>query len=172
MPRSGTVEAFDEARGLGTVLGSEGWLVPFHCTAIADGTRSIEPGTEVVYVLVAGHAGRYEARGLRPMPRSASGPGTPPGAPGSAVVAGEDAASVPVEAEAPSPGDGTADSVTPGAGGGDPPTSVLLPKPIDPDADDPPTSVLPPTPALDPDADPPTSVLALGEPTPPRGTPA
>jgi len=59
----GTVVEFDEARGLGEVQSPAGrW--PFHCTAIADGTRTIAVGTAVAFEVVAGHLGRDEARGL------------------------------------------------------------------------------------------------------------
>ncbi len=62
-----TVAAFDEPRGLGTLIDDvTGAEVPFHCTAIADGTRRIEVGAAVCYHLVAGHGGRYEARDLTP----------------------------------------------------------------------------------------------------------
>jgi cold shock CspA family protein len=63
-PLAGTVVAFDRARGLGTVVDAAGRELAFHATAIADGTRSIEPGTAVHFVVVAGHGGRLEARGL------------------------------------------------------------------------------------------------------------
>lgn len=68
--RRGTVAAFDEAAGYGTVRedpavdGAGEWF--FHCTAIADGSRRIPEGAEVVFVLAPGHRGRMEARGLRP----------------------------------------------------------------------------------------------------------
>ena len=56
----GTVTAFDQARGLGEVTGAdEAW--PFHCTAIADGSRSIPVGARVAFDLVPGHLGRDEA---------------------------------------------------------------------------------------------------------------
>lgn len=64
MTRLGTVTAFDEARGLGTVTDERGVELTFHCTAIADGTRSIAVGTKVAYETAAGHLGRIEARGL------------------------------------------------------------------------------------------------------------
>lgn len=67
MPRTGTVTAFDAERGLGTVADDGGGELPFHCTAIADGTRRIEVGTRVVFTTAAGHLGRTEARGLVPI---------------------------------------------------------------------------------------------------------
>ena len=57
---------FDEARGLGTVDGDDGHRYPFHCTAIADGSRTIAVGTEVRFTVAPGHRGRYEARSLAP----------------------------------------------------------------------------------------------------------
>jgi cold shock CspA family protein len=61
------VEAFDEERGLGTVADDAGRTYPFHCTAIADGSRSIAVGTRVVFLIVPGHLGRLEGRALRPV---------------------------------------------------------------------------------------------------------
>ena len=40
--RTGTVTAFDEPRGLGEVAGDDGVTYPFHCTGIADGSRTID----------------------------------------------------------------------------------------------------------------------------------
>ena len=63
-PRHGTVVAFDEDRGIGTIVGADSKEYPFHCTAVADGTRQISAGTEVVFEVAAGHLGRVEARGI------------------------------------------------------------------------------------------------------------
>jgi cold shock CspA family protein len=66
-PVHGRVATFDEPEGYGTVAADDPagqWF--FHCTAIADGTRSIEVGAEVVFEVVAGHLGRFEATDLRP----------------------------------------------------------------------------------------------------------
>lgn len=52
--------AFDDPRGLGTIE-ADGVEHPFHCTQIADGTRTIEVGTMVTFDLRPGHLGRYEA---------------------------------------------------------------------------------------------------------------
>jgi cold shock CspA family protein len=43
----GEVVAFDAHRGLGSVRCADGETVPFHCVAIADGSRSIEEGAKV-----------------------------------------------------------------------------------------------------------------------------
>ena len=60
----GTVSAFDPVTGLG-VLESDGREIPFHCIAIADGSRTIDTGTAVVFDLVP-KLGRYEAWAIRP----------------------------------------------------------------------------------------------------------
>ena len=60
----GTVTEFDEARGLGTVTAEDGATHPFHCTQIADGTRTIAVGTRVRFELRAWHLGRWEAVAL------------------------------------------------------------------------------------------------------------
>jgi CspA family cold shock protein len=61
----GTVEAFDDEVGLGTVLALDGTRYPFHCTQISDGTRTIKPGVTVEFDVVAGHRGQWEAARLR-----------------------------------------------------------------------------------------------------------
>lgn len=59
----GEVATFDEERGLGTVRSPDGeW--PFHCTAIADGSRRIEVGARVSFRVVAAALGRWEATEL------------------------------------------------------------------------------------------------------------
>lgn len=60
------VAAFDEHRGLGTILADGGEEVPFHCTAIADGTRTIPVGRPVRFSVVAGRLGRWEADHVAP----------------------------------------------------------------------------------------------------------
>ncbi|MEQ8839714.1 MAG: hypothetical protein RIB98_01925 [Acidimicrobiales bacterium] len=62
--RQGRVSAYDDAAGCGTLADDDGeWF--FHCTAIADGTRTIAPGAEVDFLLVPGHLGRWEGRDIR-----------------------------------------------------------------------------------------------------------
>jgi cold shock CspA family protein len=64
---TGSVVDFDEPAGYGHVAADDEsgeWF--FHCTAIADGTRTIEVGTPVRFEVVPGHLGRYEATDLRP----------------------------------------------------------------------------------------------------------
>jgi cold shock CspA family protein len=63
---AGTVSAFDEHRGLGEITGADGSIYPFHCIAIADGTRTIEVGTDVVFEVVPGRIGRWEAATIKP----------------------------------------------------------------------------------------------------------
>jgi cold shock CspA family protein len=63
--KSGTVSAFGHD-GWGVITGSDGNTHPFHSTAIADGSRKIDVGSEVTYTLVPGHRGRWEAAGLLP----------------------------------------------------------------------------------------------------------
>jgi cold shock CspA family protein len=56
----GQVTEFDEQRGWGTIE-SDGRSLPFHCTQITDGTRTIAVGTPVTFEVRAGHMGRWEA---------------------------------------------------------------------------------------------------------------
>jgi cold shock CspA family protein len=61
---TGTVDTFDEPRGLGAVRSDDGAVLPFHCTAIADGSRTITEGRAVRFVVVPGREGRWEATHL------------------------------------------------------------------------------------------------------------
>ena len=63
---SGHVAAFDEHRGLGAVEARGGRQFPFHCTAIADGTRTIAEGAPVRFRLVIGPLGALEAAAVSP----------------------------------------------------------------------------------------------------------
>jgi hypothetical protein len=38
---------------------------PFHCTQIADGSRTVEVGAQVVFRVIPGRLGRWEAGALR-----------------------------------------------------------------------------------------------------------
>jgi cold shock CspA family protein len=60
------VVAFDDDSGLGIVRDDAGVERSFHCTAVADGSRSIEVGVTVSFDEVPGHLGRWEATNLRP----------------------------------------------------------------------------------------------------------
>ncbi len=64
--RTGTVTEFDDPRGIGTITGDDGTTYAFHCTQIADGTRTIETGTTVRFDVVAGRLGRWEAGAIAP----------------------------------------------------------------------------------------------------------
>ncbi len=64
MTETGKVVAFDEHAGFGSVRAADGSELFFHCTAIADGSRTIAVGTEVVFEVRAGHGGRWEATSL------------------------------------------------------------------------------------------------------------
>jgi len=61
----GTVAAFDEHKGWGSVRTDEGRELFFHCTQIADGTRSVAVGAEVDFEMGPGHGGRWEAYEVR-----------------------------------------------------------------------------------------------------------
>ena len=64
--RRGVVSEFDEPEGLGVLREPDGTEHPFHCTAIADGSRDIAVGTAVTFRLMAGRHGRMEATDLCP----------------------------------------------------------------------------------------------------------
>ncbi len=63
----GKVESFDQEAGLGEVKSADGSVYPFHCTQISDGSRTVEVGAEVTFVVVPGHLGRWEARSIAPV---------------------------------------------------------------------------------------------------------
>ena len=63
---TGKVAEFDEHRGWGTVRADEGPEHFFHCTAIADGSRTIGEGAPVRYRIVPGRLGRWEAAEIEP----------------------------------------------------------------------------------------------------------
>lgn len=58
------MSSFDEARGLGVVMSDDGTCHPFHCAALADGTRTVDVGARVRFRVVAGRLGRWEAWGI------------------------------------------------------------------------------------------------------------
>jgi cold shock CspA family protein len=64
--RLGVVTEFDEQAGLGVVRADDGRELPFHCTQISDGSRSIAVGASVTFEVEAGHLGRWEARSISP----------------------------------------------------------------------------------------------------------
>ena len=61
----GTVTAFDDHVGLGTVTAADGTEYLFHCVEIADGSRTIAVGTAVDFELLP-KLGRYEASRIAP----------------------------------------------------------------------------------------------------------
>jgi cold shock CspA family protein len=67
---TGRVVAFDGHEGLGEVAADDGTTYPFHCVAIADGTRTITVGTTVSFELAPGLPGRWEATAINAVSRS------------------------------------------------------------------------------------------------------
>lgn len=63
---TGVVASFDEPRGLGVIRTGAEIELPFHCTAIADGSRTIPVGATVRFVVVPGAVGRWEATHIEP----------------------------------------------------------------------------------------------------------
>ncbi|HTN81432.1 MAG TPA: cold shock domain-containing protein [Acidimicrobiales bacterium] len=65
MPK-GVVVEFDDAKGYGAVEdAATGERYFFHCTQIADGSRTIAEGVAVEFDVTAGHMGRWEAMALQ-----------------------------------------------------------------------------------------------------------
>jgi cold shock protein len=60
-PGTGVVAEFDEARGRGVIRSDDDAELPFHCTAIVDGSRTVEAGRRVQFTVAAGLQGRWEA---------------------------------------------------------------------------------------------------------------
>ena len=63
---TGTVIAFDDHAGLGRVRDEQGDEWPFHCTRIADGSRTIAVGALVTFTVLAGPTRAWEASDVRP----------------------------------------------------------------------------------------------------------
>ena len=61
----GVVASFDDPRGLGVIRRDDGTEYPFHCTAIANGTRTVAVGAAVTFVVKAGRSGRWEAASIQ-----------------------------------------------------------------------------------------------------------
>ena len=57
----GQVLDYDDAAGMGTVRADDGADYFFHCTSIADGSRTIAPGAMVSFGVAAGRRGLWEA---------------------------------------------------------------------------------------------------------------
>lgn len=64
----GVVATFDDHAGFGAVRDVQGSEWSFHCVAIADGTRTVDIGAPVVYRLVPGGRGQWEATDLVKLP--------------------------------------------------------------------------------------------------------
>ena len=62
----GKVAEFDAVRGIGSIEGDDGARHAFHCTQITDGTRDIAVGTAVLYDVVPGSLGAWEAGAVEP----------------------------------------------------------------------------------------------------------
>ena len=63
---TGVVTAFDDDAGLGTITAEDGTAYRFHCTAITDGTRTIDVDTKVEFELRPARHGHYEAGAVTP----------------------------------------------------------------------------------------------------------
>lgn len=57
----GVVTTFDDPRGIGVLRRDDGTEYPFHCTAILDGTRTIDVGVAVTFSVGSGRMGKWEA---------------------------------------------------------------------------------------------------------------
>ena len=63
---SGRVSTFDADTGLGEIDADDGGNYPFHTTAIADGSRTIQVGTQVHFLVFLAARGRVEATEVTP----------------------------------------------------------------------------------------------------------
>ena len=63
---SGRIASFDDHVGRGEIEARGGMRFPFHCTAIADGTRTIAADTPVKFRLRPGPLGALEATAIKP----------------------------------------------------------------------------------------------------------
>lgn len=68
MTERGRVAEYDDHKGYGYIEPAGGGRLFFHCTAIADGTRTIPVGVEVEYSAVRDPRGQPEAADVRPLP--------------------------------------------------------------------------------------------------------
>ena len=62
---AGRVLEFDEHRGLGQLEDADGVRRRFHCTEIADGTRTVKVGAVVTFTVIPGPLGGFEAGAIR-----------------------------------------------------------------------------------------------------------
>lgn len=64
--RQGLVSAFDEHVGLGELVDdADQRTYPFHCTAMIDSSRTVDVGQRVLFRVVGGGGGRWEAGAIR-----------------------------------------------------------------------------------------------------------
>jgi cold shock CspA family protein len=63
----GVIVSFDDARGDGLLQSTGGASFYFHCVTIADGSRTIEVGTNVRAVRHVGRLGHDEVIEVRPI---------------------------------------------------------------------------------------------------------
>ena len=68
MARRGRVAEYDDHKGYGHLEVEGGGRLFFHCTAIADGSRTIAVGAEVEFEAVTDPRGRPEAADVRVLP--------------------------------------------------------------------------------------------------------
>lgn len=67
MPMRGRVAEYDDHKGYGELEVEGGGRLFFHCTAIANGSRSIAVGAEVEYEPRTDPRGKHEAANVRPL---------------------------------------------------------------------------------------------------------
>ncbi len=170
-PVVGSVVEFDDPRGLGTVEAGDGRRFGFHCTAITDGTRTIEVGRLVVFTIAPGRLGRFEAANVRPLP----GVPAPGSSIGAAPAAGRELADAEVAEEGHAPRAPLARGTPPrdqaaGSPSTDAPDGPRAPAPAPATAPAPAVVDMEhiPPPPPDPVAVPSIDPLTV---TPPRGTP-
>ena len=63
----GQVSSFDDSAGFGQVAATNGQEWFFHCTAIADGSRTISEAQPVSFRVVPGRVGVWEAAEVQPL---------------------------------------------------------------------------------------------------------
>lgn len=69
----GSVTSFDDERGLGVVLAEDGRELVFHCTEIAGGSRHVDVGARVAFLVAAAARGSHEAVAVTPLPDRPAG---------------------------------------------------------------------------------------------------
>lgn len=77
---AGVVATWDDDAGYGTVRADDGAEHFFHCTQLADGTRTTSVGVRVTFAVEAGRLGRWEATRVIAIPTPTPTPTTRPAA--------------------------------------------------------------------------------------------